>query len=50
MSLLTLHKSSIGKKTVVAITGFLLLGFVVGHMIGNLQIFLGPEALNGYAS
>lgn len=50
MSLLTLHQSSIGKKSVVAVTGFLLLGFVVGHMIGNLQIFLGPEALNGYAA
>ncbi len=49
MGISTLHKSSIGKKTVVSITGFLLLGFVVGHMVGNLQIFLGPEALNNYA-
>jgi succinate dehydrogenase / fumarate reductase cytochrome b subunit len=42
-------KSSIGKKAVVAVTGLLLVGFVVAHMIGNLQIFLGPDAINGYA-
>jgi succinate dehydrogenase / fumarate reductase cytochrome b subunit len=33
----------------MAVTGFFLFGFVVVHMLGNLQIFLGPEALNGYA-
>ncbi|MGH7198884.1 MAG: succinate dehydrogenase cytochrome b subunit [Candidatus Omnitrophota bacterium] len=42
-------KSSIGKKAVMAVTGLLLLGFVVAHMLGNLQIFLGQEALNAYA-
>jgi succinate dehydrogenase / fumarate reductase cytochrome b subunit len=41
--------SSIGKKVVMAVTGLVLLGFVVGHMIGNLQIYLGAEALNEYA-
>lgn len=50
MGLATFHKASIGKKAVVSITGFLLLGFVVGHMVGNLQIFLGPHALNSYAA
>lgn len=49
MSLLTLHRSSIGKKFIVSATGLLLLGFVLAHMVGNLQIFLGPEALNDYA-
>lgn len=40
--------SSIGQKVVMAVTGIVLFGFVVGHMIGNLQVFLGPEALNHY--
>lgn len=33
----------------MAVTGLMLFGFVVAHMLGNLQIFLGPEALNSYA-
>lgn len=33
----------------MAVTGFILFGFVVAHMIGNLQAYLGPEALNAYA-
>lgn len=41
--------SSIGKKVVMAVTGLALFGFVVAHMLGNLQVYLGPEALNGYA-
>jgi len=40
--------SSIGKKLVMAATGALLFVFVVGHMLGNLQIYLGPEAINAY--
>jgi succinate dehydrogenase / fumarate reductase cytochrome b subunit len=46
---LTLYDASIGKKAVVALTGVVLFGFVITHMLGNLQIFWGPEALNGYA-
>jgi succinate dehydrogenase / fumarate reductase, cytochrome b subunit len=41
--------SSIGKKVVMAVTGLALFGFVVAHMVGNLQVYLGPEALNAYA-
>lgn len=41
--------STIGKKTVMAITGFVLVGFVVGHMAGNLQLYMGAEALNAYS-
>lgn len=41
--------SSLGKKTVVAVTGIALVLFVVGHLIGNLTIFLGPDAINTYA-
>src|SRR5262249_23350439 len=48
-SLTTLFKSSIGKKLVMAVSGLALFGFVIAHMLGNLQIFLGPEPLNAYA-
>lgn len=41
--------STLGKKYIMAITGFLLFGFVIVHMLGNLQIFLGPNAINEYA-
>ena len=41
--------SSIGKKMIVAVTGVILMLFVVGHLLGNLQIFLGPDWVNGYA-
>lgn len=53
MSSTTLNRgflqTSVGKKSIVAITGALLLGFVVAHMLGNLQIFLGPDRINSYA-
>jgi succinate dehydrogenase / fumarate reductase cytochrome b subunit len=42
-------QSQIGKKTVMAVTGLIGVGFVVGHMIGNLQMFSGPEKINSYA-
>lgn len=41
--------TTIGKKVVMAVTGLVLFGFVVGHMLGNLQVFLGPEVFNDYA-
>jgi succinate dehydrogenase / fumarate reductase cytochrome b subunit len=41
--------STLGKKTLMAVTGIILFGFVVGHMLGNLQIYLGEERLNHYA-
>src|SRR6478735_1538894 len=41
--------TTIGKKVVMAVTGLILFGFVIGHMAGNLQVFLGPEAYNAYA-
>src|SRR5262245_39654676 len=42
--------SSLGSKYVMAITGLLLIGFVLGHMTGNLLIFAGPDAMHGYAA
>src|SRR5436189_949760 len=43
-----LNKSSLGKKYIMAISGGALFLFVVGHLLGNLQIFLGPKAINRY--
>jgi succinate dehydrogenase / fumarate reductase cytochrome b subunit len=42
-------QTTVGKKAIMAVTGVILFGFVVGHLLGNLQIFLGPEKLNHYA-
>lgn len=50
MSLSKAFKTTIGAKTLMALTGLALLGFVLVHMLGNLQIFLGRDALNGYAA
>jgi succinate dehydrogenase / fumarate reductase cytochrome b subunit len=41
--------SPIGRKWIVAITGIVLVLFVIGHLIGNLSIFLGPDSINSYA-
>ena len=41
--------TSVGKKIIMAITGLMLYGFVIMHMVGNLQVFAGPEKLNAYA-
>jgi succinate dehydrogenase cytochrome b subunit len=43
------YGSSVGKKMIVAVTGIILILFVVGHLLGNLQIFLGPDWINGYS-
>jgi succinate dehydrogenase / fumarate reductase cytochrome b subunit len=40
--------SSIGRKIIMAVTGLILIGFVIGHLIGNLQIFQEPDHINGY--
>jgi len=48
--LVALFRSSLGKKYVMAVSGAALVLFVIGHLLGNLQIFLGPEALNKYAA
>ncbi len=44
-----LISSSIGKKYLMAISGVILTGFVLGHMLGNLQFFLAPHWINEYA-
>lgn len=41
--------TSIGKKVVMAVTGTILFSFVTVHMLGNLQAYLGAQAMNHYA-
>jgi succinate dehydrogenase / fumarate reductase cytochrome b subunit len=43
-----LWDSSVGKKTVMALTGLIGILYVIGHMIGNLQIFQGADRINAY--
>ncbi|HEX4593264.1 MAG TPA: succinate dehydrogenase cytochrome b subunit [Bryobacteraceae bacterium] len=43
------YASTVGKKAVMAVSGAILFLFVVGHLVGNLQIYEGPEKLNNYA-
>jgi succinate dehydrogenase / fumarate reductase cytochrome b subunit len=53
-SLTTKHRpyfwTSTGKKFLMAVSGLALVGFIVGHLVGNLQMFLGQEAVNRYAA
>jgi succinate dehydrogenase / fumarate reductase cytochrome b subunit len=47
--MLSFYRSDLGKKAVMAVTGIVFFGFVLGHMFGNLKLYLGAEALNHYA-
>lgn len=49
MKVFAFYSTTVGKKLVMAVTGLILAVFVLGHMIGNLQIYQGPEKLNHYA-
>ena len=46
---LTLYRTTIGRKIIMAVTGLVGIGFVLGHMYGNLKIFIGPEYFQEYA-
>ena len=50
MWVLRFYRSTIGKKVIMAVTGLALVAFVIVHMAGNLQLFLGPDKLNGYSA
>lgn len=43
------YRSSVGKKVLMAVTGFIWFGFLLGHMAGNLKAFTGAEAFDDYA-
>lgn len=40
--------STVGKKTVMALSGLILLGYLVAHVLGNLKVFFGPDEFNAY--
>jgi succinate dehydrogenase / fumarate reductase cytochrome b subunit len=42
-------KSAVGKKWVMAVSGVILLFYVLAHMVGTLKVFLGPGEINRYA-
>jgi succinate dehydrogenase / fumarate reductase cytochrome b subunit len=44
-----LFRTTIGRKLLMAVTGLVLIGFVIGHLIGNLQVFEHPDKINGYS-
>jgi len=44
-----LYQSLVFQKAMMAVSGIVLFGFVFAHMLGNLKVYQGPEALNGYA-
>jgi len=48
-AIIDIYKSSVGKKWLMAITGIMLMGFVLFHMIGNLKMYLGAGHFNEYA-
>lgn len=43
-----IYRSAVGKKAVMAVSGLVLFGFVLVHMIGNLKLYAGAEAMNAY--
>jgi succinate dehydrogenase / fumarate reductase cytochrome b subunit len=47
---LRFFEATIVKKAIIAVTGLAMFGFVTGHLLGNLQVFLGPERLNAYSA
>jgi succinate dehydrogenase / fumarate reductase, cytochrome b subunit len=47
---LTIYRTSVGKKVIMALTGIVLVGFVVFHMYGNLKMYQGPVVFNEYAA
>ncbi len=49
MAVLTVARTHIGKKVLMAVTGLVWVGFLVMHMYGNLKVFQGPEAFDHYA-
>jgi succinate dehydrogenase / fumarate reductase, cytochrome b subunit len=47
---LAFYRSTIGKKVIMAVTGLIGIGFVIVHMAGNLQVFIGQDKMNAYAA
>jgi succinate dehydrogenase / fumarate reductase, cytochrome b subunit len=47
---LRFYRSTIGKKVIMAVTGLIGIGFVIVHMAGNLQVFVGADKINAYGA
>ena len=45
-----LYQTTVGKKVVMAVSGLALFGFVIVHLLGNLNLYLGPQAMWNYAA
>src|SRR3954466_6545603 len=50
MFLVAFYRSTIGKKIIMGVTGLIGIGFVILHMAGNLQAFIGQEKINAYGA
>jgi succinate dehydrogenase / fumarate reductase cytochrome b subunit len=44
------YQTTVGKKAIMAVTGFILFGFILGHLAGNLQVFEGQAKFDAYAA
>jgi succinate dehydrogenase cytochrome b subunit len=47
--IVVLWGTMVGKKVVMAVTGVILVGFVIAHMVGNIKIFIGQDVFDAYA-
>jgi succinate dehydrogenase / fumarate reductase cytochrome b subunit len=50
VSVVGFYRSTVGKKIIMGVTGLIGIGFVIAHMVGNLQAFIGPAKLNAYSA
>lgn len=48
-SVISIFNTTVGQKLITGLTGLALVGFLVGHLAGNLTLFFGAEAFNSYA-
>src|SRR5680860_801841 len=46
---ISLYRTSVGKKFYMALSGAVLIGFLFAHMVGNLKMYMGADAFNHYA-
>ncbi|MFQ5747793.1 MAG: succinate dehydrogenase cytochrome b subunit [Gemmatimonadota bacterium] len=43
------YRTTVGRKVAMAVSGAFFVLFVIGHMLGNMKVYMGPAAFNGYA-
>ncbi|TYP00020.1 succinate dehydrogenase subunit C [Geothermobacter ehrlichii] len=46
---MSMLKSSVGRKVIMAVTGLILILFITGHVLGNMSLYAGPDGINAYA-